>query len=162
MNHSSIRQIHLNGCVGDSLSGGEHSIRIFSLAFASLLRLLLFPLFCQEAPAWSKSKIKAGATGMRPLKGGRNLRANWKAISDLRKKRKGGLWGCSEKLQGICFWRSTQGWDEERWRCRFPENRWSCRVTWKKYRIFRILTFFTMYFFYPVQFGVLIVLSFSL
>lgn len=83
MNHSSILQIHLNG--GESsLSGGEHSIRIFSLAAASpsasSLRLLSEGLPDQKAKSRLKQQVR------RRLKGRRNLQVNWKAISDWGKK----------------------------------------------------------------------------
>lgn len=61
MNHSSILQIHLNGGE-NALSGGEHSIRIFSLASASSSASSL-PLL-SKWPFWSKSEIKAQATGV--------------------------------------------------------------------------------------------------
>lgn len=78
MNHSSILQIHLNGGE-NSLSGGEHSIRIFSLASpsssASSFALL------SKGPLIKKRNQRLKQQ-VRRLKGRRNLQVNWKAISD--------------------------------------------------------------------------------
>lgn len=65
MNHSSILQIHLNGGE-NSLSSGEHSIRIFSSP--SLLFFVLFFFFFVKGAYWSKNEIKAQATGVRSEK----------------------------------------------------------------------------------------------
>lgn len=103
MNHSSILQIHLNGGE-NSLSGGEHSIRIFSLASASSssspFPLLSEPTSDQKA----KSRLKQQ---VRRLKGRRNLQVNWKATSDNTKKKEERK-NRSEKFQGICFLGSVQ------------------------------------------------------
>lgn len=84
MNHSSILQIHLNG-EENSLSGGEHSIRIFSLASASS-SASPFPLLSEPtSDQKAKSRLKQQ---VRRLKGRRNLQVNWKATSDNTKKRR--------------------------------------------------------------------------
>lgn len=91
MNHSSILQIHLNGGE-NSLSGGELSIRIFSLASASS-SASPFPLLSKgTSDQKAKSRLRQQ---VRRLKGRRNLQVNWKAISDKKD------W--FEKFQGICF-----------------------------------------------------------
>lgn len=77
MNHSSILQIHLNGGE-NSLSGGEHSIRIFSLASASSSASPFPPLSGGTSDQKAESRFKQQ---VRRLKGRRNLQVNWKAIS---------------------------------------------------------------------------------
>ena len=67
MNHSSILQIHLNGGE-NSLSGGEHSIRIFSPADASSASF--FPLLSKGliGMGGKKKKVETAvpATGALP------------------------------------------------------------------------------------------------
>lgn len=81
----------------NSLSGGERSIRIFSLAAASS-SASPFPLLSVGEPL-IKKRNRGLKQQVRRLKGGRNLQVNWKAISaflDIGKKK-----GDSMKFQGI-------------------------------------------------------------
>lgn len=103
MNHSSILQIHLNGGE-NSLSGGEHSIRIFSLASASSSASPFPPLSGGTSDQKAESRFKQQ---VRRLKGRRNLQVNWKAIWGfiyICKKKKTD----SMKFRGICFSGSAQ------------------------------------------------------
>lgn len=76
MNHSSIPQIHLNGGE-NSLSGGEHSIRIYSPASASSsassFLLLSKALIGRRREKKKKKKSKNGGSG--------NRCAVWKAAA---------------------------------------------------------------------------------
>lgn len=97
MNHSSILQIHLNGG-GNSLSGGEHSIRIFSPASASS-SASSFPLLSKGLIGRGGEKkggeTAAPATGAPPEK----------AAAIRGRRGRGGTYLGSgvEKFQGICF-----------------------------------------------------------
>lgn len=91
----------------NSLSGGERSIRIFSLPAASSSASPFPPLSGGEPLI--KKRNRGLKQQVRRLKGRRNLQVNWKAISAflyICEEKEG---GDSMKFQGICLLGSGSG-----------------------------------------------------
>lgn len=111
MNHSSILQIHLNGGE-NSLSGGEHSIRIFSPASASS-SASSFPLLSKGLIGRGKKEVKP------PLRQQvRRLKRPPQSMGEGRTYLGSGA--PVEKFQGICFHLKKKvqlGWLIHPWIC---------------------------------------------